>query len=326
MIVTNNTSVIKIFKYRVNGEIKNLRMFGGSVVNIPDLTSELQILHNQYGLKIEHINDTLDRNLIGEFSIEEQIIPTSSNATVQVWINKIGSDGYAYPSQEKVDIYTSAFDYADAQGLTTEIDLLGLLKVENEDLCKVPFIHSAGSSARFNLVSSPTFTANLGLKSLASGYLDTNWIETTHGIQWASGNASHGVFVEPGFSANSNSNAMGTSNGSDSESIIVPRNNAAVITVQDINNFPNVIVETASGFTVGSLLNDEVKLIKNGVTLDTQPGSLSYPLSSFSTFVLCYNAGGIPQIRYPGNIQFFYKGSGDINQTNMNTFVNMLLL
>ena len=118
MLVTNNDKVGKWFIYKVNGGTKRVQIPGLTTVELPDLTSQVQIIKNQYDLKVAHINSLLSRGLDGDFTAItppsfEPEIPTSTNATVQAWLNKIALDGYSYPTQAKVDVYTAAFDYAD---------------------------------------------------------------------------------------------------------------------------------------------------------------------------------------------------------------------
>ena len=254
------------------------------------------------------------------------IPPTSSNLIVQNWIDKITLDGYEYPSQAKVDIYTTAFDYGDAQGLTTEIDLLGFLKVENQNLCKIPFIHSGGSSVRFLLISSPVFTANKGIKAGASGYIRTQWTEDTDGVKFVLGNGSQGIYTDSLV----NQNAYIYGNVADnSECGIQPKvlSGVAVCSTQngDFSTYPSASVATPLGYTSGSIKSGTMKLYKNGVEIDSQVSG-SNELSPYEDYALTENAGGGPDFRYSEDLQFFYKGSGDIDQSKMNTFINLLLL
>jgi hypothetical protein len=67
MLVTNNTSTYKVLHYKVNGQRKSVRIPGQSSVNLPDLQYHHQILHNNFDLKIERINDFLSRDLRESF-------------------------------------------------------------------------------------------------------------------------------------------------------------------------------------------------------------------------------------------------------------------
>lgn len=89
MIVTNNSPVVRIFKYRVNGEIKNLRMLGGAVANLPDLTSESQVLYNILGFRINNINDDLLRNIPEPFTFGsgEEVVYDYLFKTLDLGIN-----------------------------------------------------------------------------------------------------------------------------------------------------------------------------------------------------------------------------------------------
>ena len=128
-------------------------------------------------------------------------VPTSSNATVQAWLNKIGVDGYTYPSQSKVDIYTAAWDYADAQGLTNQFDLVWLPKVENLDLVKIPFLHPVANTVfdAYN-ESDLELDINKGLRNSQSGnlngYYDLKLIPRNDLIKSSQNNISIGVYVK----------------------------------------------------------------------------------------------------------------------------------
>ena len=134
-------------------------------------------------------------------------VPTSTNATVQAWLNKIGTDGYAYPSQAKVDIYTTAWDYADAQGLTAQFDIVGLTKVGTDaasqaNLLKIPFIHSAGAAARFTIVNQGDLLLrpSLGIANdintgTLDGYVNLNFTASTQAVKATLNSTSYGAYL-----------------------------------------------------------------------------------------------------------------------------------
>lgn len=252
---------------------------------------------------------------------------TLNNPTVQTYLNKATSDGYTLPTQPKIDTYNAAWDYADANSLTAEFDLVGLLKVENQNLCNIPFIHSGGSAKRFTLVSSPVFTANKGLKSNGVGYLNTNWIASTDHVKFQLN--SSGIGVSTDYTLANDNYAMGVL-GAGGVILIRPKlvSGSAVVTIQVAGvTISAVDVPSPSGFTSGDLnVDGEINGYKNGVLKATDFGSTGLPTASF--YVCCrYNQNiDAAQLFYPGDIQFFYTGSKNINQNKLNTFVNMLLL
>lgn len=250
--------------------------------------------------------------------------PTSSNSTVQAWLNKIGVSGYTYPTQAKVDIYTTAWDYADAQSLTAEFDLLGLLKVENQNLCKIPFIHSGGAARRFDLVNSPIFTANNGLKSDGfSSYLNTNWTPSVDKIKYTLLSCSFGLSTNHTVSGDDLS-AMGVL-GNNGEWITVwPRNSGGDAFIITNSAFLQTSVVTSAGFISANTISPSASIVKNGVVLFTDNAGTGLP--NIELYVCCENTAGFGGSFYPGNIQFFFTGSGSMDQTKLNTFVNLLLL
>jgi len=262
--------------------------------------------------------------------------PTSSNSTVQNWIDKITLDGYEYPSQAKVDIYTAAFDYADTEGLTTEIDLLGLLKVENQNLCKIPFIHSGGVAKRFSLVGTVSYTANSGIKATGVstlGYLNCDWNQFTNGVKWRAGNSSIGVFI------NDNLNITASVIGCNESAVnfinneIYPRSSGNLAGALQSDLFSGTGVSFSSaiassiGFSVFETKTTSAKSRKNGAVIENQVIIASSTLADTNTFVLTSCTDNVDNgVYYTGEVSFFYAGSGDIDQTKMNIFVNLLLL
>ena len=261
------------------------------------------------------------RNILANKGVS---IPTSSNATVQAWLNKIGVDGYTYPSQSKVDIYTTAWDYADAQNLTSQFDLVGLLKVENQNLCKVPFIHSGGSGKIFDLVDSPIFTANNGLKgSGLQGYLDTKYSPTTDGINYTLNSACIGVFVSDNLAIDAPVIDSGNDNYG-SNSLIFPRTTSNTLDGQinndDFNRVSQSNLNSIGFFSVKRINASSVSVYKNGILQSSGAGTTA--ADSMPTYNVTILFSGV----YTGNVSFLFAGNGAIDQAKLNTFVNLLLL
>lgn len=272
-------------------------------------------------------------------------IPTSTNATVQAWLNKIGVDGYTYPTQAQVDIYTTAWDYADAQGLTTQFDLVGLTKVgidaaSQANLIKIPFIHSAGVAARFT-VNNPVdllFRPTLGISNdnngNANGYIDTNFNPSTQAVKATLNNTSFGGFIYNAVTEQNDINTafIGTqkTTAPTGATLIVNVSttvNVRINTTQTSLNFATSAndrfisaVRTSSTNTT-TFLNGAQVATNNAKASSNVPNSNFYILSSSLNGAFVDNSGFLT-----GATAFFYYGSGAIDQAKLNTFVNLLLL
>lgn len=244
--------------------------------------------------------------------------PTSTNAIVQSWLNKIASDGYAYPSQTKVNIYTTAFDYADTEGLTAEMDLFGLLKVENQDLCKIPFIHSGGSLKRFDFVNTPIFTANKGLKSdsTVGGYLSANWNEVDNGIKYKKDDGC--LFAASDLTTAANGNMMGNAVNTNGFRPRRTSDNLAVVRMQGLT-FTGSGPANASGLMSGLVNATSRKIFRNGIEIATQ-GTFTTSITNSN-----FTVGQSSSSYFPGDILYFGVASAAIDQAKLNTFVNLLI-
>ena len=260
-------------------------------------------------------------------------IPTSTNATVQAWLNKIGVDGYTYPSQSKVDIYTTAWDYADAQGLTNQFDLVGLPQVPNIDLVKVPFIHRGGASARFTFVNEADllFDPLQGITNSDfgsfDGYVETSFNASTQAVAATLDNTSLGAYVKGRitldkgnvniFGANVSGNACYV--GSSSLNIFCRINNSGLN-----SNFADSTTDSLFQSAVRTNATQNNNYI-NGVLKNTlSANSVSRPNLTMKVLTITASTG--QNNCYTSFVSFFYYGSGAIDQAKMNTFVNLLLL
>lgn len=260
---------------------------------------------------------------------------SSNNAIVQTYLDKVSLEGYVAPSQAKIDVYNAAWDYADAQGITPLLDLLGVPDVENVNLTKIPFIHSAGAAARFTLEESPVFTADKGIKCntpghSGSGYLNTHWNPVDDGINYTLNNCSIGVHTDYTLNDVDGLSAMGATGNVDQESDIT------LFYLRILGNFVGAIngdvpastaVPTPAGLSCMSINGGNTRKIKNGIVIQTVVAA-PIELTSADFFVCADNVGssGIGQNNYPGDIQVFFAGSGTIDQVKLYTLVNMLLL
>lgn len=248
----------------------------------------------------------------------------SNNATVQTYLNKATLDGYTLPTAPKIAIYNTAWDYADAEGLTTQFDLVGLFKVGNQNLCKIPFIHSGGAAKRIDLVSTPTFTANVGVKGDgAGGHIDTNYSPSIDGVNYTLNNAGLGVYVVDNIAVD----VLALDSGNDdygTNVVIFPKTALNTVDSQINNddfNRLSVAVATSVGLTTvyrtGAV---NMTSAKNGVAVITVAGTTA--VNSLPTYnVMLLGTGA-----YTANLAFVYAGSGSIDQAKLNTFVNLLLL
>ena len=264
-------------------------------------------------------------------------IPTSSNATVQAWLNKIGVDGYTYPSQSKVDIYTTAWDYADAQGLTNQFDLFSLTKVENVDLIKVPFVNAANSLFTIENQYDLDFNSAKGITNKSDGtfncYLNTNYNTNTNKVNVSLNNISMGYYgYDRGLVGLGNSAfVMGAEISG--ASIRLNLQDSASTTVrlllnQNTSSTANVGVFT-NGFVSGTRINStQITVYRDGVNPVVQ-ALTSTAIPNFNVYLLGVNRNG----SFTANSGFDYSyvacsfiGSGAIDQAKLNTFVNLLLL
>ena len=278
--------------------------------------------------------------------------PSSSNETVQNWIDKIESEGYAYPTQARVDIYTEAFDYAEAEGLLSQIDLLGLTKAENTDICKIPFIHSGGADKRFTFVGNPLFSETRGLSSANGFYINTNWRAPINGINYLDGNASIGVYCDEILSSTQTLMADTGLNGIyPVTSAIQARGDAIDVFIQYDSDGP---IETQDGATAtGGVIAPSgigaaslgflsstyypatfpdvfIRAYRNGINITNgiEVSEIGPGTSEFSKNFLIYadNDGlDVGTQSFFGYLQMFYTGSGLLDQAKMNTFVTLLL-
>ena len=254
-------------------------------------------------------------------------VPTSTNATVQAWLNKIGTDGYAYPSQAKVDIYTTAWDYADAQGLTSQFDLVGLTKVTNENLCRIPFIHSGGPGKRFTLQNSPVFTSDTGLRSNGVGYMKTSWNPSVDAINFTLSSGS--IF---GKAVNS---PAGVYDGAFLGLIESGSGVGILLDVASPNCNFNILDLNGGDFQTPTLSNllsctydsASLKSYSNGILLNAviPDPALSMPNVEMYALTISLDNTVVYSLQNK-NLQIFGVGSGAIDQAKLNTFVNLLLL
>lgn len=256
--------------------------------------------------------------------------PSSTNVTVQAWLDKIGADTLTYPNQAKIDVYTNAFDYADSEGLTTQFDCLGLLKLPTADIIKVPFIHTAGSSARFDYegVGEPVFTPNVGVKGTGFVYINTNWNPSIHGVNYVAGNSSFGA-GKTGILPDPSGYITGIGdNFQDSVAFGQDTGTPPILsggTVQDNTASYQIAYEdeASEGLMSISLKANLLSLYKNGILLDSI-AQTEYAITNDVLIVL--SAGNGAGFFTENNATFFYAGSGNIDQSKLNIFFNMLLL
>lgn len=266
--------------------------------------------------------------------------PTSSNSIVQDWIDKITLEGYDYPTQARVDIYTAAFDYAVAEGLTTELDVLGLTKVENRDLCKIPFIHSAGATARFIISEEMIFTEGKGLKGDAiSAHLDTGWNPASNAVKYGLNDASVGVYAggfEDNVSGVSLYSEANTSGEIFTQQSYIQNGNLnaglqyGVLLVDPFTEFGGngggSIVMPHGLFSMQLDSENNFNTYQNGVSTAGTWFGEPPELSSYNVlmFTDADGLGGFSS-SFDDYIPFFFIGSGAVDHEKMYIFSTMLL-
>ena len=263
-------------------------------------------------------------------------VPTSTNATVQAWLNKIGTDGYAYPTQAQVDIYTTAWDYADAQGLTAQLDFVWLPKVENLNITKIPFLHPVANTV-FDIYNETDLEINAakGVRnsiadgSTYSGYYDLKLIPRTQLIKASQNNISAGIYTKgkisdsPGLSNFADFGAIG---GGTISAANTPSGCAVRVCTTNVSSAPNVLDK--SFVSAARVLSTEQKQYIDGSVVSTTVLSSS-TLPNISIYGLNINSTAFdPNASCLTDhwLSFVFIGSGAINQAKMNTFVNLLLL
>jgi hypothetical protein len=272
---------------------------------------------------------------ITNFGVAPPAAPTSTNATVQAWLDKITLDGYTYPSQAQVDIYTAAFDYGDANSVTSKIDLLGVLN-KNNNLRKIPFIHSAGAAARFIDDGTVLFDSALGVKSDGVSFIKSNWIPSVNGVNYTALSGCMGA--KPGTSSEVEESASGSiSIDFTVFSAIMPfaQSGAPVPRIwgylNDATGGGNELGKNAAlstDFVTFKLHSEVLKIFRGGVELHSiaQLAAAS-GISDAEVYFLGFNLGETGATFFMSNnyLSLVVYASGDINQANLNTFVGMLL-
>lgn len=61
MQVTNNSNVSRVFIYKVNGQAKTIKIPGGTSIVLDDLTSNSQIINNNFNLKVNRLITNINR-------------------------------------------------------------------------------------------------------------------------------------------------------------------------------------------------------------------------------------------------------------------------
>ncbi len=72
MLVTNNDRGGRWFFYKVNGEVKRVQIPGSSTVDLPDLTSELQVINNSTAIKVKQSNFILRRSAKSDYTLQAE--------------------------------------------------------------------------------------------------------------------------------------------------------------------------------------------------------------------------------------------------------------
>lgn len=336
MLITNNREHVRYLFYHVAGVPKSVKFGPLEAIDISDLTSTEQIIYNPLEYRLKYSNETFDTNFELDFTTSST--PTSTNSTVQAWLDKIALDGYSYPTQAKVDVYTAAFDYADAQSLTSQFQLLCCFNVNSRDVMKIPFIHSGGATRRLEEVvyqgDGLTFYANEGFTSSDAGnvnigYFRTNWIESVDATTSMLNNTSIGGYVLD-HTSNTSTN-MGGSLASDfsSGTQLIPKYSPASTTAVIIQSLVTILSPTTNfvgdGHIYATLYSDTLTLYIDGVS----KGTTSSPPDGLSDMEDCIGTievEGVPaDYSAEYKLSVYYRTVGNIDQAKLNTFIGMLM-
>jgi len=69
MIIKNNFPHALFFRYKINGKIKKVLIAAYSSIDIPDLTSEYEVVSNTYQRRLRHIEEETGKNLNTQFEV-----------------------------------------------------------------------------------------------------------------------------------------------------------------------------------------------------------------------------------------------------------------
>jgi hypothetical protein len=338
MTIINNFEHVRYLFYTVGGIPKSVKFEPLETLNINDLVSEDQILYNSLDSRLNNFNDRFGAGFRISFSSET--IPTSSNVTVQNWLNKINVDNSRFPSQAYVDRLTTAFDYADSQGITSELDLFAVFN-GTVDTSLIPIIHSAGNDARFDAPQTKheSYKGTSAVEGV--GYINTNWIQGVHGIKYSADSASIGLYYND--YSQTNYGYLGLiENDVDFNNITqtyISINQAGTTGFECVMNydgtdstFPIVTAsrDIATGLTCFYVSANTLSVFKNGNQLGSAPQTI-FKVSEVAPFFILGQSATYGQELFQGTtvgdprkLLAFYTGSGNLNPIKMTTFTKMI--
>lgn len=143
--------------------------------------------------------------LLGVTGNNDRPAAAGYHADAETYFARILTNGGSALDTTHKGKYSNGIAYLDAQGVWSKIDRLWILKNQNQVAALTSLKNPA--SSMMSPVSSPTFTADTGLITSGSQYMDANYIPSVDGVQMTTNSVwmgrgivgnTDGVYVEAG--------------------------------------------------------------------------------------------------------------------------------
>lgn len=230
---------------------------------------------------------------------------SSLDAATTAWVNAVVGAGGSVSAtlQGYVDTLIKAYKSASVWSV---LDREWLYASENATQASIDIV----SLSTHTLVSSPTFSANVGYVFTGSEYINTNY---TTGSNFTTNGNSFGAYVRQPVASFSNGSILGVSG-------LYSYLQAKFANIEfDANEAQFFLVANPSGFSAGNFIvtrtnATDVSLYRNlGAALSTQTGAPA-GLPSVNFFVGAMNNAGSPASNFGGTIASAFMG-GALNST-----------
>lgn len=187
MILTNTTSTVKVFRYKVNGQVKIVRIAGLQSIYLSDLVSETQVIYNFYDLKIQHIVDALDRPLLPNFELGDIVYDEDA----QLYFN----ESTEALSRDFRNAINWGVEDLKSTGNYTKIDFLFWAPGPDQTLARTNLVDP---SHKLTEEGSSGWEENLWWQGDMSRYLNLHWNPVDDGSNYVQNNAGLTVLTMQG--------------------------------------------------------------------------------------------------------------------------------
>ena len=240
-----------------------------------------------------------------------------SQAETLAWINQLSLPKPSSLYKMKVDFLIKNLKEF---GIWNQLDRLWVFSTEQQAHARVSLVNPSGINSAWpsNIteVNNPTWTRLKGYTGNGtSAYLNTNYTESTNGINATQNNVSTGIWCTNKAITGSTEVDFGSNNG------------GSEILSQYWNGNLNAYVNSASGGVYtgyGNTLgltamqrtsSSSINILKNGVVIST-PAENSTGVATTQTYIMTQNVSGSPQagVYSTRRYSIFFIGSGNINQ------------